>query len=843
MNNKTVRFGSVCSGVECASLASASLGWTPAWFSEIDDFPSAVLAHHFPDVPNLGDMTTIAERIRSGEVEAPELLVGGTPCFTAGHLVLTKDGYKPIEDIKVGDWVMTHKGRLRRVLRIGSKLAEVGELSIRGRDSFLCTPNHPFLTVTVKHNYYKRQLEILDERWEEAQNLTDLSRCVSIRQFDGGKCLNFPTSISEKDALFIAGLYLGDGYIKKYKNKRKKALLLTINKKKLEQIRQRLGLSIKTTSITFPKNSLVACNLWIYNTELAEWLEKEFNTGSENKTIKSWVLSHAFRDELLQGYLLTDGSRSKTGFTISTISKSLAFGISSLIDSLGYVSNIHCKKNVTTKTDILGKICNIKQPYIIKLSKTGSTLCNKSFITHLAKPFLNHHIKRMVYNIEVLDDNSYIVEGIVVHNCQAFSLSGKRESLGDDRGQLTLEFVKLLDTIDEQRAKLGQLPAVCFWENVQGVLSAKDGAFGYFLSGLMGFDFPIKPPDGRKFPDCGAIISTKRSCAWRLLNSEYFGSAQSRPRIYVVASAREGFDPRKVLFELSGVRGNHKPSRKKGKTAPATPTAGAGSNDRGTEGTTGTEEAIHDEIARKHLVVLNDQGGSVMSVSGDGTIGTLRAETHAHEPIVTETIPLVDEKIGTLTACDLVKMPSNQSVANGLMFPELTVFENHRQDARYRELSDKMMTLTAHMGTGGGNVPFVVEKNIRHFEKNIRLFNMQPIESNMHNAGREIEKTPTLTATDPNPNKNQGGVCIVELEGKPYRLRVRKLLPIECERLMGMPDNWTLIPYKGKDVESCPDSPRYKACGNGWSVETITWIFNRLDRELHGEKQVEETQQ
>lgn len=503
MNNKTVRFGSVCSGVECASLASKDLGWTPAWFSEIDDFPSAVLAHHFPDVPNLGDMTTIAERIRSGEVEAPELLVGGTPCV-------------------------------------------------------------------------------------------------------------------------------------------------------------------------------------------------------------------------------------------------------------------------------------------------------------------------------------------------GVSLSGLRKSLDDPRSVLMLDYFEILDAIDEQRAKLGQLPAVCFWENVEGVLSTHDNAFGCFLSGLVGLDFPVNPPDGRKFPKSGYLVGTKRSCAWRLLNSEYFGSAQSRPRVYVVASAREGFDPRKVLFELSGVRGNHKPSRKKGKTAPATPTAGVGNNDRGTEGTTGTEEATHDEIARKHLVVLNDQGGSVMSVSGDGTIGTLRAETHAHEPIVTETIPLaiplVDEKIGTLTACDLVKMPSNQSVANGLMFPELTVFENHRQDARYRELSNKMMTLTAHMGTGGGNVPFVVEKNIR-------LFNMQPIESNMHNAGREIEKTPTLTATDPNPNKNQGGVCIVELEGLPYRLRVRKLLPIECERLMGMPDNWTLIPYRGKDVENCPDSPRYKACGNGWSVETITWIFNRLDRELHGEKQEEETQQ
>ena len=479
---ETIRFGSVCSGVECASLASKDLGWTPAWFSEIDTFPSAVLAYHFPDVPNLGDMTTIAERIRSGEIEAPELLVGGP-------------------------------------------------------------------------------------------------------------------------------------------------------------------------------------------------------------------------------------------------------------------------------------------------------------------------------------------------SCQSFSLSGLRRSLEDERGNLTLEYFRILDAIDEQRAKLGQLPAVAFYENVEGLLSTHDNAFGCFLSGLVGLDFPVNPPDGRKFPKSGYLVGPKRSCAWRLLNSEYFGSAQSRPRIYVVASAREGFDPRKVLFELSGVRGNYKPSRKKGKTSPATPTAGVGNYDQRTRGTD------PDEIARKHLVVLNDQGGSVMSVSGDGTIGTLRAETHAHEPIVTETIPLVDEKIGTLTSCDLVKMPNNQSVANGLMFPELTVFENHRQDARYRELSDKMMTLTAHMGTGGGNVPFVVEKNIR-------LFNMQPIDSNMHNAARKIEKTPTLTATDPNPNKNQGGVCIVELDGNPYQLRVRKLMPVECERLQGMPDNWTKIPYLGKSIDQCPDSPRYKAIGNAWQVDTVRWIFERLTTEL-----------
>jgi len=74
-----VRYGSVCSGIEAASVAWEPLGWQPAWFSEIDPFPSAVLAHRFPDVPNLGDMTTLHEKeeFQRGSVD---LLVGGTPC-------------------------------------------------------------------------------------------------------------------------------------------------------------------------------------------------------------------------------------------------------------------------------------------------------------------------------------------------------------------------------------------------------------------------------------------------------------------------------------------------------------------------------------------------------------------------------------------------------------------------------------------------------------------------------------------------------------------------------------------------------------------------------------------
>jgi len=70
-----LRYGSVCSGIEAVTVAWHPLGWQAAWFSEIEPFPSAVLAHHYPAVPNLGDMTLLADRVKIGEVEAPDVLV------------------------------------------------------------------------------------------------------------------------------------------------------------------------------------------------------------------------------------------------------------------------------------------------------------------------------------------------------------------------------------------------------------------------------------------------------------------------------------------------------------------------------------------------------------------------------------------------------------------------------------------------------------------------------------------------------------------------------------------------------------------------------------------------
>lgn len=78
--NKILTYGSVCSGIEAVSVAWRDLPFSPLWFSEIDRFPSAVLARHWPDIPNHGDMTLLADKIRTGTIPAPDILAGGTPC-------------------------------------------------------------------------------------------------------------------------------------------------------------------------------------------------------------------------------------------------------------------------------------------------------------------------------------------------------------------------------------------------------------------------------------------------------------------------------------------------------------------------------------------------------------------------------------------------------------------------------------------------------------------------------------------------------------------------------------------------------------------------------------------
>lgn len=147
--------------------------------------------------------------------------------------------------------------------------------------------------------------------------------------------------------------------------------------------------------------------------------------------------------------------------------------------------------------------------------------------------------------------------------CQAFSVAGMREGLADPRGALTIKYVELFDAIDHVRTMHGQPEAVCLWENVPGVLSDKGNAFGCFLGALVGESEELQPP-GSKWKDAGCVYGPTRTAAWRVLDAQYFGLAQRRRRVFVVASARTGFDPLEVLFEREGLRRDTPPRRGEG---------------------------------------------------------------------------------------------------------------------------------------------------------------------------------------------------------------------------------------------------------------------------------------
>ena len=145
--------------------------------------------------------------------------------------------------------------------------------------------------------------------------------------------------------------------------------------------------------------------------------------------------------------------------------------------------------------------------------------------------------------------------------CQAFSVAGLRKSLDDDRGNLTLTFIEIADAIDHVRTLRGERPCVVFYENVPGLLSTKDNAFGCFLSGIIGADVPLTPgTTGNKWPSSGHVTGPKRQASWRVLDAQHFGVPQRRRRVFVVASASEGFDPSKVLFERPCVSGDSESS-------------------------------------------------------------------------------------------------------------------------------------------------------------------------------------------------------------------------------------------------------------------------------------------
>ena len=385
--------------------------------------------------------------------------------------------------------------------------------------------------------------------------------------------------------------------------------------------------------------------------------------------------------------------------------------------------------------------------------------------------------------------------------CQAFSVAGMREGLADPRGALTIKYVELLDAIDHVRTKRGQPEAACLWENVPGVLSDKGNAFGCFLGALVGESEELQPPGG-KWKDAGCVYGPTRTVAWRVLDAQYFGLAQRRRRVFVVASARAGFDPAAVLFEFEGVRRDTPPRREPGQVA-----AGTLASRTGAGGFPGTDEACSGYV-QPVAFSCKDYGADAGVLSP-----TLRAMGHgaSHANAGGQVAVAFAIQAGALRT-----NPKSGPGGMGVQADHAYTLEARAEVQAVCITGDITHTLKAEGfdasedGTGRGQPIIAFQPgNLSRGAGSHPSSSVFPTLKADHGRG----------ASDQDPHVMQGSA-------------VRRLTPRECERLMGFPDNHTRIPYRGKPAEECPDGPRYKAIGNSKAVFVVRWIGRRIQRQL-----------
>jgi DNA (cytosine-5)-methyltransferase 1 len=317
--------------------------------------------------------------------------------------------------------------------------------------------------------------------------------------------------------------------------------------------------------------------------------------------------------------------------------------------------------------------------------------------------------------------------------CQAFSMAGQRQSLEDERGNLTLKFVELWHELRANGTKYA------VWENVPGVLNTPDNAFGCFLAGMVGErDTLLTPREG--WSNSGVVSGPEGVIAWTVKDAQHYGVPQRRRRIFAVVGHPGDFSPSEILFKPESVSGHPE----KGKEE---------------------REEVARDVGASTYEAKDGREIDVSPCSGDTRNGD-----------------------GSGNGLGVGK--------EGESSPTLTSGDRHAVGFHARQ---------------------------------------DPI----HARGKSLPleaKGGQAVGIDSQCNANKEGIGTIPSSGNGQTSRgavhsdmvVRRLTPVECERLMGMPDNWTQIPWRGKPKEECPDGNRYKAIGNSIAVPCLGWIGERI---------------
>ncbi|XAY17466.1 DNA (cytosine-5-)-methyltransferase [Bengtsoniella intestinalis] len=516
--------------------------------------------------------------------------------------------------------------------------------------------------------------------------------------------------------------------------------------------------------------------------------------------------------------------------------------------------------------------------------------------------------------------------------CQDLSVAGKRAGLEGERSGLFMDQVRIVKEMryaDELRGlPVGsRRPRYLVWENVPGAFSSAEGEdFRAVLEEIVRVCHStahIPRPDTGAWKSAGAIIlGGEFSLAWRVLDAQYWGVAQRRRRIFLVADFG-GLTAPQILFKQSSLLGNpaEEPSQREGI---ATPTETGTGDSRGTTPHKITAFAANqrDEVRDLHDVsgaiqaqpgmkqqtfvadtesvrsfhvnqrdeiidlkgisgalmatrtmqmqtfvaepffCLCDQGGERMDVL-DNQVGTLRAGMGGNIPIV------MGSQQGGAEICENL-CPTITSAAGTSGNNQPVLYDNHARDCRYNGPLSVAPTIASVYGTGGNNVP-LVEQAPKSYCIAGNIIDRE-VQNGGNGLGCQEGVAYTLTGADRHAvmpyqevigalcSGDQKGVnsqyvsqdkCIISPAvfgessfgdygdgvstirasggnngGGSENLAithnlVRRLTPLECERLQGFPDGWT-------DIPKASDSARYKALGNSVAIPCVDFVLRGI---------------
>lgn len=455
---------------------------------------------------------------------APDVVVHGSPCFTGDTLILTKNGYKTISNVKKGDEVLTHQNQFKPVMNFfdnGKK--EIWEIVTSNADIIKTTEHHKFW-VREKYNTYKKGKRYAvrafkQPDWKETKDLVPgkdyigyaINREEKLPEWNGVNCTRGDMTyvknnldMQSEKLWYLVGRFVGDGWTKKRKDRNNNisGVIICCAKTECEEFESKI-------SDVFHYSKIEDSTTYKYqfsNKEFAAFCD-QFGHGAENKFIPGFVFDLPVKllKSFINGYMdsngciidtsFCNGKKSNTTHKLTTISKKLAYGMAQCIAKAYHVPSSIYKQEKDAHHEIDGRVINQKNTYQVvfridsEIAGRKGSFYEDGYIWVPVRSVKNSGIMEHVYDIEVKDDHSFTANGVIAHNCQDFSNEGKN-NINTGRSILFERVLQILDPDPVNgQPELSRQPKVIIWENVPRLVWAYKDVLDYYMDVLDEFGY------------------------------------------------------------------------------------------------------------------------------------------------------------------------------------------------------------------------------------------------------------------------------------------------------------------------------------------------------------------